>query len=36
MSNPKPGTVKVTDLKDATPIADKVHDAVKAREAQAK
>lgn len=36
MSNPKPGTVKVKDLKDTPPIADKVHEAVKAREAQGK
>jgi hypothetical protein len=32
VSNPKPGTVKVSDLKDTPPIADKVQEAVKARE----
>lgn len=31
MTDPKPGTVKVSDLKDAPPIADKVYDAVKAK-----
>lgn len=36
MSNPQPGTVKVADLKGAQPIADKVFDAVKDRQAQAK
>lgn len=34
MSDPKPGTVKVTELKDAPPIADKVYDAVKARQSK--
>lgn len=31
MSTPDPGTVKVSDLKDSDPIADKVYDAVKSK-----